>query len=148
MIDNRTCKICDGGPGNHCACNCGMQLWEDPKPAPEPKIDFDSPEDVLIEVVCNVEDVDRRWQDHSIESCTVLTGENDDVMGAASYEQAYGGFLDYTIQDLIDCPGAGYFVVEGVTGTYTRGDGWMTDDDMHFAYKSVRPATAEERGMA
>ena len=28
MTDNRVCRICDGGPGNECACNCGMQAWE------------------------------------------------------------------------------------------------------------------------
>lgn len=21
------CAICDGGPGNECACNCGMKKW-------------------------------------------------------------------------------------------------------------------------
>lgn len=26
--DSRVCAICDGGPGNNCACNCGMQKWE------------------------------------------------------------------------------------------------------------------------
>lgn len=26
--DNRVCAICDGGPGNDCACNCGMQKWD------------------------------------------------------------------------------------------------------------------------
>lgn len=119
---------------------------DQPDPDPEP-IDFDSPEDVLIEVICNVDDVDKRWQDHSIEIATVINGK-DGVMGAASYEHSYGGFLDYTIQDLIDCPGAGWFVVEGVTGTYTKGDGWMTDDDLRFAYKSVRRATEDERKMA
>lgn len=24
----RICRICDGGPGNECACNCGHQAWE------------------------------------------------------------------------------------------------------------------------
>lgn len=26
--DNRICRICDGGPGNGCGCNCGMEAWE------------------------------------------------------------------------------------------------------------------------
>lgn len=26
--DNRICAICDGGPGNDCACNCGMEKYE------------------------------------------------------------------------------------------------------------------------
>lgn len=30
--DNRVCKICDGGPGNECACYCGMEVWDTPTP--------------------------------------------------------------------------------------------------------------------
>lgn len=26
--DDRVCKICDGGPGNECACSCGMRVWD------------------------------------------------------------------------------------------------------------------------
>lgn len=25
--DTRVCRICDGGPGNNCACSCGFQVW-------------------------------------------------------------------------------------------------------------------------
>lgn len=25
---DRVCKICDGGPGNNCACACGLEVWE------------------------------------------------------------------------------------------------------------------------
>ena len=29
-LDERAvCKICNGGPGNGCACNCGMEKWDD-----------------------------------------------------------------------------------------------------------------------
>jgi hypothetical protein len=28
QADNRVCVICDGGPGNECACSCGFQKWE------------------------------------------------------------------------------------------------------------------------
>lgn len=27
MTDNRVCMICDGGPGNDCACSCGFQKY-------------------------------------------------------------------------------------------------------------------------
>lgn len=27
-VDNRVCVICDGGPGNACACLCGFEKWE------------------------------------------------------------------------------------------------------------------------
>lgn len=26
--DDRVCAVCDGGPGNNCACSCGMREWE------------------------------------------------------------------------------------------------------------------------
>jgi hypothetical protein len=27
-MDNRVCTICDGGPGNSCACSCGFERWD------------------------------------------------------------------------------------------------------------------------
>lgn len=112
------------------------------------KFDFSSPEDVLIEIV-PYEGVVRPtdWSHASIESCTVLSNAKR-VLGAASYDNIYGGFLDYTIQDLIDCPGAGWWVVEGITGCYIRGDGYATDDDMDFYCTGIRPATVDEISQA
>lgn len=112
-------------------------------------IKLDSPEDVLIEVVGPHDDdpANLKWDNWSIESCTVIGGE-ENVMGAASYEQSYGSFLDYTIQGLIDCPGAGWFLVKDITATFHKGDGWMTDDDMDFACREVRPATPDEIAQA
>lgn len=111
------------------------------------KFDFSHPEDVLIEVIAEdkADQTLPTWGTflHSIVSCTVL-GERGEPSGAASYEQAYGCFLDYVIQDLIECPGEGWWVVVGVTGVYTRGDGWMTDDDLRFHCEGVRRATPEE----
>lgn len=108
--------------------------------------DFDSPEDVLIEII---EDGFNQhgyggWKGHSIETCEIIGSANPDVTGAASYEKSYGGFLDYTIEGMIDFPGEGWWVVEGITGVYTKGDWGFTDDDMRFYHKSVRPATEEE----
>lgn len=119
------------------------------QPEPEPKFDFSSPEDVLIEVICENEAHMGApiWTDHFIDTATVINGK-DGVTGAAGYEEAYGGFLDYTCRDLIDCPGEGWWVIEGVTGEYHRGDGYSTDDDMSFGCKGFRPATEEERKMA
>lgn len=102
----------------------------------EPTFDFNSPENVIIEVIGSEDD----WL---IEDCKIIN-PTDGVIGAASYENEFGGFLDYVIKDMIDFPGEGCFVVEGITGTYTRGDGWMTDDDMSFDYSTVRPATETE----
>lgn len=125
---------------------CGEQIdnWEE-----EPVFDFSSPEDVLIHIIAEDRCFQRSedWKGFSIEGCTILNGK-DGIIGAASYEDGYGGFLDYTLEGLIDCPRKeGFFVVEGVTGVYYRGDGWTTDDDMEFDYKGVRPATPEEEKM-
>lgn len=115
---------------------------------PDEKFDFNSPEDVLIEVIEDLPNIGYGdWKGFSIDSCTVING-SEGVTGAASYERSYGGFLDYTIEGMIDFPGAGWFVVEGVTGEYVRGDGYTSDDDMRFYYKSVRPATEDEIKLA
>jgi len=116
----------------------------------EEKFDFNSPEDVLIQVTFSPGASNHsygQWKDHVIETCTVIKGV-EGVTGAASYEQSYGGFLDYTIEQIIDCPGEGWWVVENVTGDYTKGDGWMTDDNMNFYCGAVRPATEEEIKLA
>jgi len=113
----------------------------------EPDFDFSSPEDVLI----YVEESEgnnlhgENWRGWHIEDYTVISGK-EGVTGVASYEMSYGGgFLDYTIMGIIDCPKkAGYYVVAGMTGYYHKGDGWMTDDDMDFYFETVRPATEEE----
>lgn len=115
----------------------------------EEKFDFKSPEDVLIEVVGPHDDnpENLNWKNWSIESCTIIRSKKG-VTGAASYEEEYGGFLDYTIEGMTDCPGEGWFVVVGITGYYHRGDGWETDDDMEFYYEDFRPATADEISLA
>lgn len=124
----------------------------DPARDEEPeKFDFNSPEDVIFEVVAEeyADQTDPHWGvgKHSIESATVLNGA-EGVTGAASYEQAYGSFLDYAVGGLIDCPGEGWWVMEGVTAVYHRGDGFSSDDDMDFDYVRVRRATVEEIARA
>jgi len=111
----------------------------------EEEFDFNSPEDVLIEVVGPHDgDADNKdWGNWSVETCTVIRCV-EGVTGAASYEIGYSGFLEYVIEDLIDCSGAGWFVVGGITGDYVRGDGWTTDDSMTFDCHGVRLATKEE----
>jgi len=111
----------------------------------EEVFDFSAPEDVLIEVVGPHDDNGPTddWKNFSMETCHVIRGK-EGVTGAASYDASYGGFLDYTLQNMIDVPGVGWFVVEGITGEYHKGDGWMTDDDMTFEFKTVRPATDED----
>lgn len=55
-----------------------------------------------------------------------------------------GQGIDYWLQDVIDLEGTGFYVVEGVTGTYYRGDGWSTDDDEEWEFTLCRRATLEE----
>ncbi|OCP21949.1 MULTISPECIES: hypothetical protein [unclassified Ensifer] len=110
--------------------------------------DFTSPENVLIEVVMHdPAGPTDKWTNFSIESTTVISGK-EGVTGAAEYERCYGAGLDYTIQQIIDPPGEGWFVIVGMTGHYSRGDGWMTDDDMEFYHEAVRPAIEEEIKLA
>jgi hypothetical protein len=112
---------------------------------PEEKFDFDSPEDVLIYVIEDqISNLNSEWKGWSIDGCTII-GTKENISGAASYEKAYGSFLDYTIADMIDCPKReGYFVVRGITGYYSRGDGYSTDDNMYFYFQYVQPATQKE----
>lgn len=112
-----------------------------PEQEEEEIFDFSSPEDVLIKVVQGDND---KWGGFSIDEYNVINRANPSVTGAASYEMSYAGFLDYTIEGMIDPPGEGWFVVEGMTGYYSRGDGYTSDDDMEFYYEKVRPATEEE----
>jgi hypothetical protein len=109
------------------------------------KFDFNNPEDVLIEVVG---EGDLDWKNYTIESHTIIRSRDAETIGAAGYDAAYGGFLDYTIQGLIDCPGEGWFVVKGVTATFHKGDGWTTDDNMDFDCGDVSAATADEIALA
>lgn len=90
------------------------------------------------------DNADGTWKTHDIEINMVVDDFTTEVCGVASYESWYGGFLDYTIKDHVKCPGEGIFVAEDITGVYTRGDGWTTDDDMDFYFGPVRPATIEE----
>lgn len=115
----------------------------------EPTIDFNKPENVFIEVI----EVDSRpyqcydgWQTHQIESYMIMDDpeEISHLMGAARYDKEFGNFLNYTLESIIECPGKGFFVVEGITGFYHKGDGWTTDDNLEVYFESVRPATQEE----
>ena len=109
------------------------------------KIDLMSPEDVLIEIKASNPDFvgPLAWNHASITTTMIINGVNG-IMGAASYDACYGCFLNYTIENMIECPGQGWWVVTGMTGHYMRGDGWTTDDDMDFYYDGLRPATQEE----
>lgn len=129
----------------------GLEIADAPEPEDVPeKFDFTSPEDVLIEIIDLEDDsVKDGWRRFSIESCTIIRQANPEVTGAASYEESYGASLEWTIKEMVDCPnGPGWFVVEGITGHYHKGDGWTTDDDMDFYHTGIRPATDDEIKLA
>lgn len=121
----------------------------------EPTFDFTSPEDVLFEVTA---EVDPRLDDYGYPQFrrsgwrrgfhvdyASVESDNPDVTGAASYADQYGGFLEYTVESLATCPNReGFFILEGVTGHYSKGDGWTTDDDMDFDFEVERELTPEE----
>lgn len=110
----------------------------------EPTFDFSIPEDVILEVIEEPRCFRSGWKKFSIDYVTVAYGD-DHKEGAASYESSYSGFLDYTLEGIVDEPTReGIFVIEDVTATYHRGDGWTTDDSMDFYCGDMRPATMEE----
>lgn len=110
----------------------------------EEKFDFSKPENVFFYAIHDEQLKEHTYnkREFQIEELCVMNPCN----GAATYEQAYGASLDYTVSDMIDdeIKSDGFYVMEDVTGVYTRGDGWMTDDDMDFYCGKVRPATEAE----
>jgi hypothetical protein len=124
-----------------------VTLPEDDEPEGEEKFDFSSPEDVLIHVIAEPRTFNG-WTKMRVDTATVISGK-EGVIGAALYERSYGGFLDYTMESITDEPEEeGWYVVEGVTATYTKGDWGFTEDEMDFDYTGVRPATEEEIASA
>lgn len=104
-------------------------------------IDFSFPEDVLIQVKLSSKPLDGGF---NIIGATIIS--DNPVMGAASYEQAYSGFLVYALKDMLNEPilVEGFHVITGVAADITKSDGWTTDDDIDWYYASVRPATDDE----
>ncbi len=110
----------------------------------EPKYDFKLPEDVIFQVVSDDREINRgSWKGYALEIVNVITDHGPEKAGAATYDMIYGS-LDYTIIDMYECPGLGWFVVTGTTAEFYPGDRWETDDDMAFFHTGVRPATQEE----
>lgn len=106
----------------------------------EPNIDLSFPEDVLIQAVLNPK-APKGWM---VMSTRVINGAPN-TLGAASYEEAYSGFLHYVIKDLIGpITEPGYYVIEGVNADFKHGSPQASDEDIRFFYQGVRPATPEE----
>ena len=88
-----------------------------------------------------------------------IHGLKDDYRGKEEYEIEVFGYdgcafwmqegagIDYWLTDmglLCEDLQPGFYVMEGIIGSYFRGDGWTTDDDEEFEYEFLRYATQEE----
>ena len=62
--------------------------------------------------------------------------------GMASYCQDEGGMLDYVLSS--EKSEDGYYVSEGCTGAYFKGDGWEIEDSLELYVGSIRSATQDE----
>jgi hypothetical protein len=101
------------------------------------KIDPSVPEYVLFEITGE--------ERHFSNIVAYEIGGADDVMGIVSYEQSYGVGVEFLLEDVLEeWPAVGFWVMEGITGAFFRGDGWTTDDDVEFYGGTLRPATQEE----
>ena len=62
--------------------------------------------------------------------------------GGSAAIEAEQGMLDHAVYELLDHEehGAGWWVIEGFYGHFTRGDGWTTDDNVDFSCDEIRPA--------
>lgn len=68
--------------------------------------------------------------------------------GCTHWIQEGEGF-DHFLDSFDELEKPGVYVIEGIVGTYHRGDGYATDDDVEWDWKGVRPATErEEMGEA
>lgn len=109
----------------------------------EPQYDLSTKEQILLHVSPG-------GYTFGLDVCQVFTPEGRNP-GFASCEQDAGGALDYMLSLMLEADilaKEGYYVVEGATGIYTRGDGWEIDDDSDLDFESVRPATQEEIDQA
>lgn len=101
----------------------------------EPKYDFRREEDVFFQV-----------DGGRVVWCQIMHDDREpSVAGWASYERDYGE-LAYAIEANLEphelVPGD--YVMGGVTGDCSRGDGWTTDDSSDIYPGPVRRATAWE----
>jgi hypothetical protein len=66
---------------------------------------------------------------------------------ASTFWMGEGAGCDYWVKEVLrprDFGAPGYWVIEGITGTYIKGEYGVTEDEEEWEYKSVRPATFED----
>lgn len=93
---------------------------------------YSEPGRMLLEVTGPDENYDREVECHDSDGSVCWIHE--------------GVGVDWWLEqrDIPEIQAPGWYVIEGITGEYIRGDGWSTDDDEEWEYKGVRPATPEE----
>ena len=62
--------------------------------------------------------------------------------GGSAAIEAEQGMLEDAVYSLLDpdLHSKGWWVMDGFYGTFIKGDGWTTDDDVHFECDEIRPA--------
>lgn len=115
----------------------------------EPTYNLRHPEDTILWVEAD------QTQTYPLKGFIVhevyVMADGTGISGAACYEQSEGCGLSYTFgqmweDDWADPTDGAHtvLVIEDMTSRYTRGDGWMTDDDVDHYITGARPATTEE----
>jgi hypothetical protein len=118
------------------------------------KFNFSNPEDIIFWVITDSGSEafhwgDPSWKDHSIECASILRARDEGTSGVCSYEQSYGCGIEYMIESHIVCPGPGWWVIEEITGHFSKGEWGFTDDNMDFYVpETARPATPDEIAQA
>lgn len=75
-----------------------------------------------------------RWLDEENDDFEVLDHDGDTSVYWIGEELSLGYFID----DIMGLPSEpGHYIVHGITGQYSRGDGWETDDDVEWSWTSI-----------
>jgi hypothetical protein len=98
---------------------------------------YSDPGWILVEIITTGLLKDGGWHDYEL-------GETA-TDGAAFWiveEEGLEHWLDGHLRGEITDPG--WYVIEDVIGTFSRGDGYSTDDDVDWEFASPRKATEDE----
>lgn len=64
--------------------------------------------------------------------------------GSSVFWISEGTGFDYWLDQYVEFPGPGTYLLTGIVGEYVRGDGWETDDYEDWTVGDCRFATADE----
>ena len=109
-----------------------IPVYDDPDPELPPG---SKPGRILVHVLGAGDTGVYRWE------ADVLDYDNDTAVFWINEGVGFPYFFDS-----VDFPGEGYWVIQDITVSWTRGDGWEIDDDEDHDWGEIRPATQEEIG--